>query len=131
MSTGQCGASRRRRTQKKKTSRRRRQGGGAYGVGAAITPGALEYGGAYTGPVNSSGAAIPDPTVPGGSTYTGIGGRRHRKSRKTRKTRGRKMRGGSAIMGAMKANAGFSGSGMNGMPDYADVNTSGPGSSRF
>ena len=41
---------------KRHTSRRLR--GGMYGVGQAITPGALEYGAAYTGPVNSAGAAV-------------------------------------------------------------------------
>jgi hypothetical protein len=52
--------------------------GGMYGVGEAITPGALTYGAAYTGPVNAAGNAIPDPTDPAGG-YTGIGGRRRRR----------------------------------------------------
>lgn len=136
---GQCGSSRRKIKAKKGGcgpecglrggSRRRRapKKGGAYGVGAAITPGALEYGAAYTGPVNSGGAPVQDPTDPRGG-YTGLGGRR-RKTRKTRKTR--KMRGGSASMGATKATAGFSGSGSRGLADYTDVNAPGPGTNPY
>jgi hypothetical protein len=108
---------------------------GAYGVGAPITVGTLENKAAYTGPVNSAGDAVPDPTDPQGG-YTGIGGRRRktRKGRKaTRKGRKgtRKMRGGSASMGAFKANAGFSGAGERGLATYSDVNAPGPGSSPY
>lgn len=52
--------------------------GGMYGVGEAITPGALTYGAAYTGPVDGAGNAVRDPTDPAGG-YTGIGGRRYRR----------------------------------------------------
>jgi hypothetical protein len=95
----------------------------------------MEWGGAYTGAADpKTGAAVPDPTVPGGTTYTGIGGRRRRtqkkKSRKGRKTR--KMRGGSAQMGAYKANAGFTGEGAaRGLGGYQDVNAPGAGSNPF
>lgn len=115
----------------RRKTRGRRMRAGAYGVGAPITVGTLENKAAYTGPVNSAGDAVPDPTDPQGG-YTGIGGRRRktRKGRKaTRKTR--KMRGGSASMGATKATAGFSGSGSRGLADYSDVNAPGPGTNAY
>lgn len=117
----------------KKTRARRMRGGAGYGAGEAITPGALEWKGAYTGPVDSAGGAVPDPTDPAGG-YTGIGGRRRRTQKKGRKTRGktRKMRGGSGSMGAIKANAGFTGEGAaRGLGGYQDVNAPGPGSNPY
>jgi len=117
---------------RRKTRGRRLRGGAGYGVGAPITAGALTYDAAYTGPVNSSGAAIPDPTDPAGG-YTGLGGRRRRtqkKGRKSRKTR--TMRGGSGSMGAIKANAGFTGEGAaRGLGGFTDVNAPGPGSNPY
>ena len=84
---------------------RKMRGGVFYGVGSAITPGALEYKGVSgSQPVDSkTGAALPDPfgtSAKGGDSVL-LGGRRRRhrsrkggrKSRKTRKTR--KMRGGA------------------------------------
>jgi len=84
------------------------RGGVFYGVGAAITPGALEYKGVSgSQPVDpNKGAALPDPfgtSAKGGDSVL-LGGRRHRKSRKggrksrkagkkSRKTR--KMKGGA------------------------------------
>lgn len=107
--------------------RKSRRGGAVYGAGQPLAVGALEYGAAYTGPVNSAGAAVPDPTDPAGG-YTGIGGRRRtrkggKKSRKTRKTR--KMRGGSSQISAMKAGYGFNGSGAAGLADAVPAPTSG------
>jgi hypothetical protein len=67
-----------------------------YGVGGeVIAPGALVVSAPYTGPVNSAGAAVLDPTDPAGG-YTGLGGRR-RRSRKTAK-KGRKGRKGTRKM---------------------------------
>jgi hypothetical protein len=98
--------------------------GGAYGVGSPIAAGALEYGAAYTGPVNAQGGAVPDPTDPQGG-FTGIGGRRRRKTRKgtkkTRKTRRRKtrkMRGGASQVSAGSTYASFKGDGAGGLADF-------------
>ena len=112
----------------KRKSRRMR--GGMYGVGQPITAGALEYGAAYTGPVNAAGNAVPDPTDPAGG-YTGIGGRKRRGTRKGRKgsrkgRRGtRKMRGGAGQISAMKAGYGFDGSGAGGLANAVPAPTSG------
>lgn len=98
--------------------------GGAYGVGAPITAGALEYGAVDTAsPVNSAtGVMTPD-------IYdVKVGGRRHktsRKSRKSKKSRKHRMRGGSAQVSAMKAGYGFNGSGSAGLADAVSTPTSG------
>jgi hypothetical protein len=140
---GQCGSSRKKAKKggcdgnctggsRRKTRGRRMRGGAGYGVGSAIAAGALEYKPAYTGAADpKTGAAVEDATDPRGG-YTGIGGRR-RKTRKGRKGRKgtRKMRGGSASMGAMKANAGFSGEGERGLATYRDVNAPGPGTNAY
>jgi hypothetical protein len=99
--------------------------GGAYGAGAAITPGALEYNAAYTGPVNSAGGAIPDPTDPSGG-YTGVGGRRRRgrKSRKSRKGT-RKMRGGANSVSMGTVGYGYTGTGSAGLADASQYTTQG------
>jgi hypothetical protein len=80
---------------------RKMRGGNGYGVGAAITPGALEY--------------VPNMTsVPGGAAYKPSGGRRRRtrkgKSRRSRRTR--RMRGGGSVAGVGYA---FDGSGARGL----------------
>jgi hypothetical protein len=101
--------------------------GGAYGVGEAIVPGALTYGAAYTGPVNSAGNAIPDPTDPAGG-YTGIGGRRRtRKSRKgSKKSRkSRKMRGGAGSVSMGTVGYGYTGTGAGGLADATQYTTQG------
>jgi hypothetical protein len=67
--SGGCSGGRRRRTMR----------GGVYGFsGEVIAPGTLVASAPYTGPVNSSGTPIPDPTDPKGG-YTGLGGRRRRR----------------------------------------------------
>ena len=80
---------------------RKMRGGNGYGVGAAITPGALEY--------------VPNMTsVPGGAAYKPSGGRRRRtrkgKSRRSRRTR--RMRGGGSVA---NVGYGFDGSGASGL----------------
>ena len=107
--------------------RRKSRRGGAYGVGAAITPGALEYGTAYTGPVNSAGAAVPDPTDPAGG-YTGLGGRRRRGTRKGRKSRRRgtrKMRGGAGQVSMGTVGYGYAGTGVGGLANQVQYTTPG------
>jgi hypothetical protein len=103
--------------------RRRTMKGGMYGFsGGVIAPGTLEAGAAYTGPVDSTGAARPDPTDPTGG-YTGLGGRRRKSSKKSRKGRKgskktRKMRGGANQMSMGGTYATFGGKGVAGMADY-------------
>jgi hypothetical protein len=108
-----------RKSLKKRTKRRgsRRLRGGAWGVGSAIAPGAITYDAAYTGPVNSSGAPIPDPTDPKGG-YTGIGGRR-------RSTRRRKMRGGSGRVSMGTVGYSYSGDGTAGLASHSQYTTQG------
>jgi hypothetical protein len=115
----------------KRRGRTQRLRGGMYGFqGGVITNGTLESTAAYSGPVNSSGAPIPDPTDPAGG-YTGVGGRKGRASRKTRKGRKgskksrRKMRGGASQISAMKAGYGFDGSGSGGLANAVPAPTSG------
>lgn len=135
----QCGSSRKSKAKKggcgpdcmwkggaKKTRGRRLRGGAGYGAVGPIAAGAMEWGGAYTGPVGPGGDPVPDPTDPRGG-YTGIGGRRRRTQKKGRKGRGktRKMRGGSASLPAMRANAGFTGEGAaRGLGGFTDVGSS-------
>lgn len=100
------------RRRKSRKGRRSLRGGMFYGVGSAITPGALEYN-AVSGsqPVNSStGAVEADPfgTVTKGADSVVLGGRRRRrtsrkakKSRKVRRTR--KMRGGGWTPGGVNS----------------------------
>lgn len=101
---------------------RKLRGGVFYGVGSAITPGALEYK-AVSGsqPFSSSaGAAVDDPfgtTGNGGSVL--MGGRRRtrkgkkgaKKSRKTKKAgrRHKKMRGGVGVYNASSVGTSFTG----------------------
>lgn len=108
--------------------RRKSRRGGAYGAGPAIAVGALEYGTAYTGPVNSAGAAVPDPTDPAGG-YTGLGGRR-RKTRKGRKgskksRRTRKMRGGAGQVSMGTVGYGYAGTGEGGLANQVQYTTQG------
>jgi hypothetical protein len=124
MKGGQCGL-----VGGKRRSRRMR--GGMYGFsGEAIAPGTLVAGAAYTGNADpKTGAALPDPAMPGGQ-YSGIGGRRRsRKSRKGSKKsrRGtRKMRGGANQVSAVPAAYGFSGGTVtSGPPDATPVSTRG------
>lgn len=98
------------RRRKSRKGRRSMRGGMFYGVGSAITPGALEYT-AVSGsqPVNSStGAVEADPfgTVTKGADSVVLGGRRRKsrkgkKSRKVRRTR--KMRGGAYSPGGVNS----------------------------
>ena len=116
-------AGRRRKAAAKKS--RKMKGGVFYGVGKAITPGALEYG-AVSGsqPVNSrTGAVEADPfgTSAKGGDSVMLGGRRRksRKSKKSRKSRKtRKMKGGVWTPGGVNsavAGTGFVGA-QPGMP---------------
>lgn len=130
---GQCGSSRKKAKKggcvgscaggSRRKTRGRRLRGGAYGAVGPIAAGAMEWGGAYTGGVDSTGNPTPDPTDPRGG-YTGIGGRRRRtQKKKGRKTR--KMRGGSASLPVMRANAGFTGEGAaRGLGGFTDVGSS-------
>jgi hypothetical protein len=98
------------RRRKSRKGRRSMRGGMFYGVGSAITPGALEYN-AVSGsrPVNSAtGADEVDPfgTVTKGGDSVILGGRRRKsrkgkKSRKVRRTR--KMRGGGWTPGGVNS----------------------------
>lgn len=100
---------------KRKTAKK----GGAYGVGAPITAGALEYGAVDTAsPVNSAtGVMTPD-------IYdVKVGGRRRKTSKKSRKSKKsirktRKMRGGAGQVSMGGTYAEFSGKGVAGMADY-------------
>ena len=100
------------------------RGGVMYGPGAAIAPGALEWGGVDTSaPYDSAtGAKMADPFGTSGDTNAKVmGGRRRsrkgksKKGGKSRKSRGRKMRtlkGGSWTPGNVNAAGvgyGFSG----------------------
>ena len=88
---------------RRKTRKTRKMRGGVmYGPGAAIAPGALEWGGVDTSaPVSSAtGQPIADPFKTSGDSNAKVtGGRRRKtkkggkKSRKTRKSR--KMKGGA------------------------------------
>jgi hypothetical protein len=105
----QCMTAGRRRKMRK--GRRSMKGGVFYGVGSAITPGALEYN-AVSGsqPYGPDGQAKVDPfdtTAKGGDSVM-LGGRRRRrtsrkgkKSRKVRRTR--KMRGGGWTPGGVNS----------------------------
>ena len=116
-------AGRRRKAAAAKKSRKMR-GGVFYGVGSAITPGALEYN-AVSGsqPYGPDGQAKVDPfaTSGKGGDSVMLGGRRRKsrktkKSRKTRKTR--KMKGGVWTPGGVNsavAGSGFVGA-QPGMP---------------
>lgn len=99
------------RRRKMRKGRRSMKGGVFYGVGSAITPGALEYN-AVSGsqPYGPDGQAKPDPfaTSAKGSDSVLLGGRRRRrtsrkgkKSRKVRRTR--KMRGGGWTPGGVNS----------------------------
>jgi hypothetical protein len=107
--------------------RRRTMKGGMYGFsGEVITPGTLAAKAAYTGPVNSAGGAIPDPTDPAGG-YTGVGGRRSRKGRKGRKgsKKTRKMRGGAGSISMGTVGHSFEGKGVAGLADHSQYTTQG------
>jgi hypothetical protein len=105
----QCMTAGRRRKMRK--GRRTLKGGVFYGVGSAITPGAMEYK-AVSGsqPYGPDGQAKVDPfdtTAKGGDSVM-LGGRRRRrtsrkgkKSRKVRRTR--KMRGGGWTPGGVNS----------------------------
>ena len=99
------------RRRKMRKGRRSMKGGVFYGVGSAITPGALEYN-AVSGsqPYGPDGQAKVDPfdTTAKGSDSVMLGGRRRRrtsrkgkKSRKVRRTR--KMRGGGWTPGGVNS----------------------------
>lgn len=111
-----------------KRHRKRSMKGGMYGFGGnVIAPGTLEASAAYTGPVNSAGGAIPDPTDPAGG-YTGVGGRRRtRKGRKGRKgsKKTRKMRGGAGSVSMGTVGYGYTGTGAGGLADATQYTTQG------
>lgn len=104
---------------------RKMKGGVFYGVGNAITPGALEYK-AVSGsqPYSSAtGSAVPDPYATNGNSSTLMGGRRRKtkkggkgkkKSKKTTR-KSRKMRGGAGVYNAGAVGTGFTGA-VSGMP---------------
>lgn len=110
--------------------RRRTLRGGMYGVGSAITPGALEYGAAYTGAADpKTGAAVPDPTLKGTPSeggYTGLGGRRRSRkgSRKSRR-KSRKMRGGAGSVSMGTVGYGYTGTGVGGLANATQYTTQG------
>ena len=98
------------RRRKMRKGRRSMRGGTFYGVGSAITPGALEYK-AVSGsqPYGPDGQAKVDPfdtTAKGGDSVL-LGGRRRRTSRKGKKSRKvrrtRKMRGGGWTPGGVNS----------------------------
>ncbi len=124
MSTcGVLSGGRRRKTIKKS---RKLRGGVFYGVGAAITPGALEYN-AVSGsqPYSSAtGSSIPDPYA---SDTAAKGGRRRKtkkssKRKSKRSTRKSRMRGGAGVYNAGAVGTGFTGavSGMPGSQTYGN-----------
>ena len=98
-----------RRRKSKKT--RKMKGGVMYGPGAAIAPGALEWGGVDTSaPYDSAtGAKMADPFGTSPDTNAKVTGGRRRKSRKTKKSKkagkrkSRKMRGGAWSPGNVNA----------------------------
>lgn len=97
---GNCGPMMGGKRRKSRGRTRKMRGGNFYGVGAPITPGAIEY-----TAVENNGPA-PGGEIPAGDiapgTMTGASRRR-----RGRKSRGRKMRGGASQISAVKANAGF------------------------
>ena len=118
---GQCGApmmgGKRRKTRGTRKTRKMR-GGVMYGPGAAIAPGALEWGGVDTSAPYSSatGQAVADPFKTSGDTNAKVTGGRRRKSRKGKSKKGgkksRKMKGGAWSPGNVNAAGvgyGFSG----------------------
>ena len=117
-----CSATGGRRHKKSRRTRkvRKLRGGVMYGPGAAINPGALEWGGVDTSaPYDSAtGAKVADPFGTSGDSNAKVtGGRRSRKSKskKSKKSskRSRKMRGGNWTPGNVNAAGvgyGFSGS---------------------
>lgn len=98
---------------------RKMRGGVMYGPGAAITPGALEWGGVDTSaPYDSAtGAKTADPFGTSPDTNAKVtggrrrsrkgkskkGGKKSRASRASRKSRGRKMKGGAWTPGNVNA----------------------------
>jgi len=102
------------RRRKMRKGRKTMKGGVFYGVGSAITPGALEYnavsGSQPVNPVTGGVEADPFGTSAKGGDSVLMGGRRRksrkgskksRKSRKSRKTR--KMRGGGWTPGGVNS----------------------------
>ena len=102
--------------------------GGAYGVGAAIVPGAIEYNSVDTAtPVNPvTGAAMPDIyDIPK------TGGRRRKTAKKSRKNskKGRKgtrkMKGGASQVSMGTVGYGYTGTGAGGLADATQYTTQG------
>lgn len=102
---------RRRKTRRTRNRSRKMKGGNFYGVGDAITPGAIEYRAVENNGPDASGRIPAGDIAPG--TMTGASRRR--------RARGRKMRGGANQISAIKSNAGFTGNGIGGMAEYTDV----------
>lgn len=100
-----------RRHKKSRKGRRSMKGGVFYGVGSAITPGALEYnavsGSQPVNPVTGGVEADPFGTSAKGGDSVLMGGRRRRKSRKSKKSRKsrktRKMKGGGWTPGGVNS----------------------------
>jgi hypothetical protein len=129
---------RRRRSVKKS---RKMRGGNFYGFG--VDPQIGSAGAAYPSVENLAADSTSGRLIPNNAELnaTQLGGRRRRRTRKGgrkskkvgrkgRKTR--KMRGGAGSMGAIKANAGFTGEGAaRGLGGYTDVNAPGPGSNPY
>lgn len=113
--SGTCGTmagGRRHKKNRKTRANRKMKGGVMYGPGAAITPGALEWGGVDTSaPYDSAtGAKVADPfgTSPDTNAKVTGGKRRGRKTKKSKKSkkagrRSRKMRGGAWTPGNVNA----------------------------
>jgi hypothetical protein len=125
-----AGRRRKMRNTGRKTGRKGRRtmkGGVFYGVGSAITPGAMEYK-AVSGsqPYGPDGRAKVDPfdtTAKGGDSVM-LGGRRRksRKSKKSRKVRrSRTMRGGAPVYNAGQVGTSFTGA----IPDMPGSQTYG------
>ena len=108
------------RRSRKTASKRKLRGGNFYGMGAPITPGAVEW-----TAVENNGP-LPGGQIPSGDIAPGTmtGASRRKKGR-------RGMRGGATQVPAMRANSGFTGTGTAGLADYRDVGTVGRGGNPY
>lgn len=100
----QCGAGRRKKTRR----------GGGYGVGNAISPGAIEW--------------VPNNTSNVGTSRPGnnVGGRRRKTAKKAGRRKSRRMtkRGGGSIS---TVGYGFTGQGVRGLANVTAMNSNPPG----
>jgi hypothetical protein len=105
----QCGAGRRR----KSAGRRKTRRGGGYGVGAAISPGALEY-------VANNTSAVG--TIRPGNNL--LGARRRKSSKKAGRRRRSTKRGGGSVS---TVGYGYTGTGDRGLANVTGYNANPPG----